>query len=63
MSGTTISTNTMPIIQVDHLTKKYRLSAMQSLKHTAVDDIAIEADSAANAFVGTALAAKTVSIY
>lgn len=53
----------MPIIQVDHLAKEHRLSAMQSLKHTAADDIAIEADSAANAFVGTALAAKTVSIY
>ena len=53
----------MSIIRVDPLTKEHRLSAMQSLKHTAADDIAIEADSAANAFVGAALAAKTVSIY
>jgi len=53
----------MPIIKVDHLTKEHRLCTMQSLKHTAADDIAIEADSAANAFVGAALAAKTVSIY
>jgi len=49
----------MPIIEVNHVTKEYKLGQLTSLKQTALDDIAIGADSASNAFVGAALAAKT----
>ena len=40
----------MPIIQVDHVTKEYKLGQFTSLKHTALDDIAIRAASASNVF-------------
>jgi len=40
----------MPIIQVNHVTKEYKLGPLTSLKHTALDDIAIGAASVSNAF-------------
>ena len=49
----------MPIIEVNHVTKKCKPGRLTSLKQTALDDIAIGADSVSNAFVGAALAAKT----
>lgn len=39
----------MAIIEVNHVTKEYKLGQLTSLKHTALDDIAI----------GAALATKT----
>jgi len=40
----------MSIIEVNHVTKEYKLGRLTSLKQTALDDIAIGADSASNAF-------------
>ncbi|MHB9103335.1 MAG: hypothetical protein ACYC2E_17735 [Sulfuricella sp.] len=51
----------MPIIQIDHVTKEYKLGQITSLKRTVLDDIAMGAASVSNSLCRIGFSRESVS--